>query len=323
MADPTARTLRLLSLLQRHHHWTGADLADRLGVSERTLRRDVERLRELGYTVLSDRGVDGGYRLTGSTGGAALLLDDDEATALAVALHSAACDTTELAEASLGALSKLVTMLGPAQRQRAEAVRTTVAFGVAPGGASPTLSVVDAVAAACRDQVRLSFDYVAADGAASSRYVQPSQLVALDRRWYLVAFDDARDDWRTFGLDRMSSPVLARNSFPRRPPPADDMAEYVRSNIGAAASQRVVFDVAAPDDQVRARYGTWVTVEARGRDACRVTMVADSFEWPAHVVAGLDAPVTMVAPDEFRDHLRLVASRLTAAARAAGARPRR
>src|SRR4051794_2699195 len=113
MADTTARTLRLLSLLQRRRYWPGPDLAARLEVSDRTLRRDIERLRELGYTVESDRGVDGGYRLGGSTGDAALLLDNDEAVALAAALHSAASGTSEWAEASLGALTKVLSMLGP------------------------------------------------------------------------------------------------------------------------------------------------------------------------------------------------------------------
>src|SRR4051794_38312859 len=244
MSDPTARTLRLLSLLQRRRYWPGPELAARLEGSDRTLRRDVERLRELGYTVESDRGVDGGYRLSASSGDAALLLDDDEATALAVALHAAATGTAELAEAALGALTKVLSMLGPLQRRRAETVRAAVTFGSATDAAAPRLAVLDAVAAACRAHVRLSFDYVAADGAPTSRYVEPCRLVAVGSRWYLVAFDGARDDWRTFRVDRMTDAVPARNAFVPRPPPASDLYEYVRTHMrDISATVRVVVEV--------------------------------------------------------------------------------
>ena len=308
MADTTARTLRLLSLLQRRRYWPGPDLAARLGVSDRTLRRDVERLRELGYTVESDRGVDGGYRLGGTTGDAALLLDDDETTALAVALHTAACGTTELAEASLGALTKVLSMLSASQRQRAETVRAATTFGSTMDRAAPRLSILDAVATACRDQVRLSFDYVAADAAATSRYVEPCQLVALDTRWYLVAHDCDRDDWRTFRVDRMSEPRLARNTFAPRPAPASDLYEYVRFNMSELSRpHRVVVEVEVPGALVRDAYGTWVDVEDLGDARCRVTMDADSFRWPTHIVADLGAPFTVIGPPEFREHLRSIA----------------
>lgn len=314
MADPAARTLRLLSLLQRRRYWPGPDLAARLEVSERTLRRDIDRLRELGYTVDSDRGVDGGYRLGGATGGAVLLLDDDEATALAVALHVAARGSSELAEASLGALTKVVSMLGPAQRERAENVRSAIAFGAPTDATAPPLAVVEVVAAACRDQVRLSFDYVAADGAATHRYVEPCQLVALDSRWYLVAYDDDREDWRTFRVDRMREPVPARNSFVPRPPPATNLAEFVRFDMSARnPSHRVVIDVDLPGAEVRAHYGTWVTVEEMAVDRCRVVMYADSFRWPTHIVANLDAGFTIVEPLAFREHLAAMAVRWSTA----------
>ena len=310
MADTTARTLRLLSLLQRRRYWPGADLTARLEISDRTLRRDIERLRDLGYNVESDRGVDGGYRLGGTSGDAMLLLDNDEATALAVALHSAASGTSELAEASLGALSKVLSMLGPEQRHRAETVRAAVAFGTIANDV-PRLSVLDATASACRDQVRLAFGYVAADAAATQRYVEPCQLVALGSRWYLVAFDCDRDDWRTFRIDRISDPVPARNTFVPRPPPADNLDEYVRFNMRESnAVHRVVIDADAPGDQIRAAYGTWVEVEDLAPARCRITMDSDSFRWPTHIATNLDVAFRVVGPAEFSDHLRAVAARL-------------
>lgn len=311
MADPTARTLRLLSLLQRRRYWPGAELADRLGVSDRTLRRDVDRLRELGYTVDSDRGVDGGYRLGAATEGVVLLLDDDEATALAVALHTVASGTSDLAEASLGALTKVLSTLGPAARRRAEAVPAATTFGDVAAGAAPRLSVLDAVATACRDGVRLAFEYRAADGATGSRYVEPYRLVALRRRWYLVAFDPGRDDWRTFRVDRIDAPQASRNTFAARSLPATDLAEYVRTRLDEARSQlQVVVEVDEQADVVRAGYGAWARVDELGPRRCRVTMETDSFVWPTHLLAELDRPFRVIEPAALETYLSGVAARL-------------
>ncbi|MFN8021109.1 MAG: YafY family protein [Acidimicrobiales bacterium] len=311
MSDPTARALRLLSLLQRRRFWPGAELAARLEVSERTLRRDVDRLRALGYTVDADRGVDGGYRLGASNEGVVLLLDPDEATALAVALHSVAAGTSDLAEASLGALTKVMASLGPAARRRAEAVPEATSFGDGPAGNSPRLAVLDAVASACRDRVRLRFDYRSADGAASRRYVEPYRLVALQRRWYLVAFDIDRDDWRTFRVDRLDAPIASRNTFRPRRLPADDLVEYVRAGFEELRTQhRVELEIDLPAETVRAGYGQWATVTALGRRRCRVVMESDSFVWPTHLLAELDAPFRVVSPPEFERHLRGLADRL-------------
>lgn len=318
MADTTARTLRLLSLLQRRRYWPGPDLAARLEVSDRTLRRDIERLRELGYTVESDRGVDGGYRLGGSTGDTALLLDNDEAVALAAALHSAASATSEWAEASLGALTKVLSMLGPDQRRRAETVRSAIAFGSQRSSVTPRLAILDVVSSACRDHVRVSFDYLAADATATSRYVEPCQLVALDTRWYLVAFDETRDDWRTFRVDRMSNAAPARNPFSPRERPANDLHEYVRLRMrGLDHPIRVVIDVERPGGPIREEYGTWVEVEDVAGMRCRLTMDTDSFVWPTHIVANLNAPFRVVSPPEFGRHLAEVATQFLNSARLA------
>ena len=256
MADTAIRTLRLLSLLQRRRYWPGPELAGRLEVSDRTLRRDIDRLRELGYTVDSERGTDGGYRLAGSGGDTVLLLDDDETTALAAALHTAASETSPFAEASLGALTKVLTMLTPEQRRRADAVRIATAVTQMPVTTSPPLDVLDTLAASCRDRVRVSFDYVSAEDVATSRYVEAHQLVTVGSRWYLVAYDCDKADWRTFRLDRITGPKPTNNPYPPRDAPAEDLREYVRARFRRATNtQRVIIEATIDGDDVQRRYG--------------------------------------------------------------------
>jgi predicted DNA-binding transcriptional regulator YafY len=282
-------------------------------VSERTLRRDIERLRDLGYTVESDRGVDGGYRLGASTG-PALLIDDDEAVVLAVALHVTAASSAEFADAALGALTKVCTMLTPEQRRRAETVGANTVFPPSANEPSPDLSILDVVAAACRDGVRISFAYVAANGDATNRYVEPCQLVTLNARWYLVAYDTDRSAWRTFRIDRMTEPVPSRNTFEPRPPPATDLYEFVRLNMSEPnAHHQVLIEIDLPANDVRSKYGTWADIQPLDKHRCRLTMTTDSFQWPTHILANLDAPSTVVGPAEFCDHLLSVAAHLEAA----------
>jgi predicted DNA-binding transcriptional regulator YafY len=310
MADTTARTMRLLTLLQRRRYWPGPELARRLEVSERTLRRDIERLRGLGYDVASDRGVDGGYQLGSGSGLIPLQVDGDEAVALAVGLHLAAQGSTELAEASVSALSKVLALLPADQRRRAEAVRGVTSLGPAGGSAGPALDVLAQVAGACRDGVRLSFDYRAADGAETQRYVEPYGLVALGTRYYLVAYDGERADWRTFRLDRMAEPRPARTPFTRRPLPADDLHEYVRaSQRNVPGRYRVVVEVGCPGDELRAAYGRWVEVDDLDVGWCRATMDVDDLTWPLHILANVDAPFAVVEPPELRAQVAAVARR--------------
>ncbi|HWL43231.1 MAG TPA: YafY family protein [Ilumatobacter sp.] len=315
MADTTARTMRLLSLLQRRRYWPGPELAGRLEVSARTLRRDVERLRSLGYAVESDRGVEGGYRLESTAGLAPLLVDNDEAVALAVGLHLAAQGSQELAEASVGALTKVLAQLPAEQRRRADTVRAATAVG--PGGlsAGPPLGVLAAVAGACRDRVRLSFGYVAADGAASERYVEPHGLVVLGTRYYLVAFDLDRADWRTFRVDRVDDPRPARTPFPARELPHHDLREYVRiGQRSVRGSCRVVIDVVRPADELREVYGRWVDVADLGGGRSRLTMDVDDFTWPMSIVANADAPFTVIEPPELQAKVAAAAATFAAAA---------
>lgn len=314
MADTTARTMRLLTLLQRRRYWPGPELADRLEVSARTLRRDVERLRTLGYAVESDRGVDGGYRLSSSAGLAPLLVDNDEAVALAVGLHLAAQGSQELAEASVGALTKVLALLPAEQRQRAETVRAATAVG--PGGtpAGPPLGVLAIAAGACRDHVRLAFAYVAADGTPSERYVEPHGLVALGSRYYLVAYDSDRRDWRSFRVDRMADPKPARTPFPPRPLPHDDLREYVRQGQRSIqANHRVVIDIARPADDMRAAYGRWVEVTDLGDGRSRLAMDVDDFTWPLFILANTEAPFHVVQPPALQAKVAAAAATFAAA----------
>ncbi|MET0275306.1 MAG: YafY family protein [Acidimicrobiia bacterium] len=314
MADTAARTMRLLTLLQRRRYWPGPELARRLEVSDRTLRRDIDRLRSLGYTVASDRGVDGGYQLEATAGLASVLIDNDEAVALAVGLNLAAQGSPELAEASVGVLSKVLALLPADQRRRAESVRAVTSIGPGSAPVGPALELLGTVAAACRDHVRLAFEYRAADGAETQRYVEPYGLVALGTRYYLVAYDADRDDWRTFRLDRMTEPRPARSPFTPRALPADDLHEYVRdAHRRMQTGQRVIIEVDAPAEALQRAYGRWVEVEALGRTRARLTMETDDFTWPLHVLVNVDASFTVIEPQALRDLVAGIADRFTAA----------
>lgn len=240
MAATTSRTLELLSLLQSHRHWSARELVDRLGVSDRTLRRDVDRLRELGYGIESARGSTGGYRLEAGTGLPPLLLSDDEGVAIAVGLRSQATAGLRGAEhTTLSALAKIEQVLPPALRRRIEALQSHAATGAGgPGSArsSRPTPEVDAellglLALGCRDSERLRFTYTDAAGEASARVVEPYRLVPVARRWYLLAWDRQREDWRTFRLDRMSDVFPTRVRFDPRPMSDDDARARVEAAV--------------------------------------------------------------------------------------------
>ena len=313
VADTATRTLQLLTLLQRRRYWPGLELAARLEISERTLRRDVDRLRQLGYTIGSDRGVDGGYQLLPGPGLAPLLLDDNEAVALAVSLHLAAREETDLAEAAVSALAKVLSILPPTQRRQAEDVVAATATGPNHGPPAPSAATLTIVARACRDGVRLSFSYQSADGSVSERYVEPCRLVALNQRWYLVAFDDDRNDWRTFRIDRITRPEPTRTPFPPREPPADDLHAYVRSRLrDIGGRHHVVIEIAQPADRIEARWGRWVSVTPMGPEACRLTVDVDTFDWPLFILATVDSAFAVVEPTELRHHIQRLADRFSA-----------
>ena len=308
MANTSSRTLRLLSMLQNHRYWPGAELAERLGVSPRTLRRDVDRLRELGYPVESHRGVDGGYELAPGVALPPLVLDDEEAVALVVGLHAAAqSGVAGIAESSVRVLAKVVQVLPAPLRRKADALRAmTVPAPWETAGPELDAQMLTTIAQACRDEVRLEFAYTSKGGEHTERRVEPDRLVLLGRRWYLVAYDPDRDDWRSFRVDRMDDPRPTRTRFHRRELPAEDAAAFVREGIdrqGGTYDIQVFVD--APAAGVRERIGRWATVEPLEADdgRCRVRMTSDSLDWPTFALGIVGAEFTVVTPPELIAHL--------------------
>jgi predicted DNA-binding transcriptional regulator YafY len=317
MANTSNRTLRLLSLLQTHRYWPGTELANRLDVSVRTLRRDVDRLRELGYPVEAQRGVDGGYQLAPGAALPPLMVDDEEAVALAVGLQNAAQSAVEgVAEASVRVLAKVVQVMPPRLRRRVEAIRamTVRASWNGPATASAEPGVLTTVALACRDSERLRFSYTAAGGQRTDRDVEPHRLVALGRRWYLVAYDLTRHDWRNFRLDRLTAPQGTGARFRPRDLPTADVAEFVRASVDNAPRQyRMEVVVDAPAGIVRDRIGRWTTVEEIDADHCRVRVTADSLDWPTMALGVVGADFHVVGPPELVEQIRDWGARFTRA----------
>jgi predicted DNA-binding transcriptional regulator YafY len=309
MANTSSRTLRLLSLLQTHRYWPGDELAARLGVSIRTLRRDVDRLRELGYPVQAQRGVDGGYQLAPGAALPPLVLDDEEAVALALGLAAATQGgaVAGIAESSVRALAKVIQVMPPRLRRRVEALRAmTVSSGW--GGAPAPVTEPDtlvAVAQACRDAERIEFEYTATGGERTQRQVEPLRLVSLGRRWYLVGYDLTRHDWRSFRLDRLGAPRNTGTRFRPRQLPAEDAAAFVRKGIdNVPVSYDVRVTVHAPAEAVRPVIGRWARVEAAGDQRCVVAMRTDSLDWPAMAMGAVGADFTVHSPPELLAHVR-------------------
>ena len=311
MAETTARVLRLLSLLQTHRFWSGDELADRLDVSERTLRRDVERLRELDYPVHATRGTGGGYWLEAGAAMPPLVLDDDEAVAVAIGLRTAAAAGVEgVGEASVRALAKLEQVLPARLRPQVAALAAATSPLVS---AVPTVApdVLATLARACRDGERVRFGYRRRDGAASERLVDPHGLVPSRRRWYLVAWDVERDDWRSFRLDRLDAPRPTGLRVPPRPLPEGDAAYVARSIEQAVARHRAVVTLHAPRAAVLDRLGTSDLVELDAVDerTCRLRTHADSVETLAVMLAQLDVDFEVHEPPELVDHVRRIVDR--------------
>lgn len=316
MHDPTARVLRLLSLLQTHKFWPGGALAERLEVSPRTLRRDIERLRELGYIVDATPGAAGGYRLAAGAHMPPLLLDDDEAVAISVGLRTAATAAIAgMEDTALQALAKLEAILPDRVRRRVNALHANTA--VLRGDSRGILvdpEVLGVLAQACRDREEVRFDYARRDGEESARLVRPHQLVSVGRRWYLVAWDVRRDDWRTFRLDRMRDPKLAGVRFPALELPAADAAEFVaRSLRSTPMAHQAEVTVAAPAAAVADIAGWMDTeVEELGGESCRLRVRSDSLGWLLTQVTTLatNFDITIDGGDELADLVALAAERL-------------
>jgi predicted DNA-binding transcriptional regulator YafY len=317
VTDTSSRLLTLLSLLQARRDWPGHELAHRLEVSGRTIRRDVERLRGLGYPVESLTGPAGGYRLRAGTAMPPLLLDDDEAIAIAVGLRTAArASVTGIEETSVRALVKLEQVLPTHLRRRVSALQSATTT-LPAGGPTVDPQALTAIAAACRDFECVRFAYRGRDGVASRREAEPHSLVNLGRRWYLVAWDRDRRDWRTFRVDRLSGPASTGVRFTPRDLPATDAASYVSQSLSAAPNRyeaRVTLH--APADTIRKRVPAyWGTIERLDDERCEYRTGDDDLDWLAVRVAMLGVDFDVHEPPELAEHLLLLARRLERAVR--------
>jgi predicted DNA-binding transcriptional regulator YafY len=324
MYGTSERLLRLLSLLQARRDWPGPDLAGRLGVDVRTIRRDVERLRQLGYPVHATPGAAGGYRRGSGAALPPLLLDDDEAVAVAVGLRTAANGTVSgMEETSVRALAKLEQVLPARLRHR---VRAMDAALVRFPGRGPTIDaeVLTVVASACRDRERLRFGYAAPAGEATEREVEPLRLVHTGWRWYLVAWDLVREDWRTFRLDRVEGVPRPGFRFPPREPPAEDLAAYVSDRLATAPYPHVVtLRVAAPAEVLAARVSpTSAVVEPIDERTCRLRAGAKNVDALPFYLAQWELDFEIEdAPPELAERLGRIAERFARAAGSAPGRP--
>jgi predicted DNA-binding transcriptional regulator YafY len=317
MSDTSARLLQLLSLLQTPRDWPGSELAERLQVSPRTIRRDVQRLRDLGYPVQATMGAVGGYRLVAGTAMPPLLLDDEEAVAIAVGLRTAASHAVAgIDEASVRALAKLEQVLPSRLRYR---VRTLGAATVpltwdAPPTVDPEQLTV--LAAAVAGGERLRFDYRAADGTDSRRLAEPHRLLAAGRRWYLLAYDNDRHDWRIFRVDRIQRPQPTGVRTAPRELPADDAAAYVTGKAFALApTYRAVATLRAPAADVARRLGDYAgDLEPIDEHTCRLRSHTDTLEWLALRLAMLGCEFQVQQPPELAEYLRALGGRVTRAA---------
>jgi predicted DNA-binding transcriptional regulator YafY len=319
---PTAgRLLALLSLLQGRREWPGGVLAERLEVSLRTIRRDVERLRSLGYPIDSTSGPTGGYSLTAGTAMPPLLLDDEEAIAVSIALRTAARSAvTGIEETALRALVKLEQVLPAPLRGRVTALGA--ATEVVPRSVGPTVdaATLTALGGACRDEELVRFGYSGRDGQRSRRAVEPHALLAHGRRWYLLAFDPSRTGWRTFRVDRIEEPARAGRRFARRSIPGGDAAAYLTRTLAQVVYRheaRVRYH-ASPDELRRRLPGAWGELREDG-SGCVYETSDDDLNWLAFRIVAPNVDFELLdAPQGLTDRLAAMADRLSAAVHESG-----
>jgi len=317
MWQTSTRLLRLLAMLQARRDWSGQDLASRLEVSTRTIRTDIERLRELGYPVEATPGVGGGYRLGHGTTMPPLLLDDEEAVAVAVALRTTAgAGVTGIEEASIRTLVKLEQLLPSRLRHRIDAMRAAT---VSVPGAGPTVdsAVLSAIAGAIRASERLRFDYVDHNDRETRRITEPQRLVVWGRRWYLLAWDVDRADWRTFRVDRIKPKIPTGPRFKPRPLTDEDAASYVQRSAGSATWRyRARIRIHAPLDQVRPLLPLAVDVSSDGPDRCIIQAGSDTPHQLALYIGLLDTDFEILEPSDLAEAFVRLAERYHRAAQA-------
>jgi predicted DNA-binding transcriptional regulator YafY len=322
--ETSPRLLALLSLMQAQPTWTGTELAGRLGVTTRTVRKDVERLRSLGYPVHATPGAAGGYRLGAGARLPPLLLDDEEAVAVAVGLRTVAgrgVSGTE--ETSVRALAKLEQVLPSRLRRKVNALRSsTVAFD--SWGPTVDAQTLTAIAGACRDLVRLRFAYRSTDGTTTRRLVEPNRLVHTGRRWYLAAWDCDRGDWRTFRVDRIGPGVTTDRRFDARTPPYADAAKYVARSISTQRDRyQATIVLHAPLEAVADRVPYAVgTLEAIDGERCLLRTGAEWLGGLAVYVADIGVDFTVVEPPELAERVRELAAMFTRASAVDGGQQR-
>jgi predicted DNA-binding transcriptional regulator YafY len=315
MLQTSARLLRLLSLFQARRYWSGAELSERLEVTARTLRRDVDRLRSLGYPVHSTSGTAGGYQLGAGATLPPLLLDDEEAVAVAVGLRTSASGTVAgIEEASVRALLKLEQVLPSRLRRRVAALN---AFIVPMTRATSTVDakILSAIAGACRDNDQLRFGYLSHEGAPSTRTVEPHRLVYTGHRWYLVAWDSGRKDWRTFRVDRIDAKLSLGARFTPRKPPDRDIAAYVSRSVSTAPYQhRARVILCAPVEKIAAIIPpTAGVLQAIDKKRCQLETGAHSLDLLAVHLALTGVDFEVREPRELVEHLRRLAARFSRA----------
>jgi len=312
--ETSARLLRLLALLQTRPQWPGSELAARLEVTPRTLRRDIQRLRDLDYPVHSLPGVAGGYRLGSGAALPPLQLDDEEAVAVVLSLRSSAAHMlTGLAEASLSALTKLDQVLPARLNQRLSALQhATVALDSPEPVIDPALLTL--LAAACRAHQRVRLNYTDRGGTATQRQIEPYRLVSGGYRWYLMAFDVDRADWRTFRVDRISEPEVTGGRFVPREAP--DAATFVGAAVTVAPYQyQAEVLVHAPAAALSGRISpTSGLLTPVGEDRSLLRIGAHSLDAMAFHLLAMGVEFTVVKPPELIEHLRHLADRLLRAA---------
>jgi predicted DNA-binding transcriptional regulator YafY len=315
MLETSARLLRLLSLFQARRYWSGAELSQRLEVTARTLRRDVDKLRSLGYPVNAAAGTGGGYQLGAGTSLPPLLLDNDEAVAVAVGLRTAANGSvTGIEEASVRALAKLQQVLPSRLRRRVAALHSSIE-PVASTGPTIDAETLTIIAGACRDYEMLRFDYHNHDGVASRREAEPHRLVHTGRRWYLAAYDVARNDWRTFRVDRIQPGLSTGSRFQPRKPPGGDFAAYVSRSVSYERhALRAQIVLHAPADLATERLPSWAgKVEEADERTCILHTGAQSLDSLLVYLAVLGFDFEVREPPELVDRIRWLAERFTRA----------
>jgi predicted DNA-binding transcriptional regulator YafY len=316
MLETSARLLRLLSLFQAQRYWSGAELSDRLEVTARTLRRDVDKLRSLGYPVTSTAGSGGGYQLGAGASVPPLQLEDEEAVAVAVGLRTAASGTVAgIEEASVRALAKVQQVLPARLRRRITALQSFIE-PLAYTGPAVNADFLALIAGACRDCEKLRFRYRARDGAATLREVEPHRLVHTGRRWYLAAWDADRNNWRTFRVDRIEQRPTTGQRFTPRKPPDGNFAAYVARSVSVGPYEyqaRVI--VHAPLEKVADKIAPSAgKLEAIDDHSCLLHVGASSLDWLSMYLAMIPAEFEVREPPELIGHIRALAARLQRAA---------